>query len=79
MAGADRQPARPRLRVVTPRTSRADSNRARLGLGVSNDRRIREVVEWQRMHRRDPYTNISDDPNHPLFYDPFSDREFDNA
>ena len=79
MAGADRQPQRPRLRVVTPRTSPVDSNRARLGLGVCNDRQIREVVEWQRMQRRDPYTVISDDPDHPLFYDPFSQREIDNA
>ena len=79
MTGADRQPQRPRLRVVTPRTSPVDSNRARLGLGPCNDERIRKVVEYQRSKRHDPYTNISDDPDHPLFYDPFSQREIDNA
>jgi hypothetical protein len=76
----DGHPERPRVRVLTPRNSPFESNRSRLGLPAANKKRIREELEYQDALAQSDYAeNISDDPRHPNFYDPFAWDRIDNA
>jgi hypothetical protein len=47
-------------------------NRGPLGGATVNYKRIEEILSWQKENSRDPYTCISDDPNHPRYHDPLS-------
>jgi hypothetical protein len=79
-SAAPRRQSQPMLRIKEGRpATAAESNRERLGLQPLNEERLRQVLDYQAVLRRPDYSvNISDDPKHPLYYDPFSWDRIDN-
>jgi hypothetical protein len=63
------QAERPFLRVLTPRNSPFESNRWRLGLPALNEKRLREVLEYQDARERPDYGVSIDDSYDPLSWD----------
>ena len=72
----------PHLRIYGPvKSNRLEPKRIDRGESAENYSRIEDVISWQKERSHDPYTSISDDPNHPNYYDPLSwknlDRDWD--